>query len=159
MLFNAGTAGVKTIETSIDPLPNEENAKNNKLTRLVNVTIAQAKILYMEGEPRWEFKFLRRAVEDDRNLHLATILRTTQNKIYVQDAHGDAPKNIKDGFPTHVDDLFEFDGLIIGSSEAAYFTPTQQRSDSSISSTAAAAGCCSWAARIRWPTAATKNRF
>jgi uncharacterized membrane protein len=96
------------------------------VTRLVNVDSRKPKILYMEGEPRWEFKFLRRAVEDDRNIHLATILRTTQNKIYVQDDHGDAPKNIKDGFPTRVDDLFEFDGLIIGSSEAAYFTTTQQ---------------------------------
>ncbi len=45
------------------------------------------------------------------------MLRTTQNKIYVQDDHGDAPKTIKDGFPTRVEDLFEFDGLIIGSVE------------------------------------------
>ncbi len=127
IMFNAGGAGVRTIETTIDPLPNEENAKNNKITRLVNVDSRKPRVLYMEGEPRWEFKFLRRAVEDDRNLHLATILRTTQNKIYVQDDHGDAPKNIKDGFPTRVDDLFEFEGLIIGSSEAAYFTATQQQ--------------------------------
>jgi uncharacterized membrane protein len=126
IMFNAGGVGVRTIETTIDQLPNEENAKNNQVTRLVNVDSRKPKILYMEGEPRWEFKFLRRAVEDDRNIHLATILRTTQNKIYVQDDHGDAPKNIKDGFPTRVDDLFEFDGLIIGSSEAAYFTSTQQ---------------------------------
>jgi hypothetical protein len=126
IMFAAGGAGVRTIETTIDPLPNEENAKNNKITRLVNVDSRKPRVLYMEGEPRWEFKFLRRAVEDDRNLHLATILRTTQNKIYVQDDHGDAPKNIKDGFPTRVDDLFEFEGLIIGSSEAAYFTATQQ---------------------------------
>jgi hypothetical protein len=126
IMFNAGGAGVRTIETTIDPLPNEENAKNNKVTRLVNVDSRKPKVLYMEGEPRWEFKFLRRAVEDDRNLHLATIVRTTQNKIYVQDEHGDAPKNIRDGFPTKVDDLFDFDGLIIGSTQAAYFTPTQQ---------------------------------
>jgi uncharacterized membrane protein len=125
VLFNAGTAGVKTVETSIDPLPGEENVKNNKLIRLVSVDDRKAKVLYMEGEPRWEFKFLRRAIEDDRNLHLATILRTTQNKIYVQDPAGDAPKNIKDGFPTRVEDLFAFDGLILGSSEVAYFTPTQ----------------------------------
>ena len=24
-----------------------------------------ARILYVEGEPRWDYKFLRRAVEDD----------------------------------------------------------------------------------------------
>src|SRR5579872_3641109 len=127
VLFNAGPAGVKTINVAIDLMPNEENAKNNQVTRLVNVDQRKPRILYMEGEPRWEFKFLKRAVEDDRNIHLITILRTTQNKNYVQDPYSDAPKNIKDGFPTRVDDLFEFEGLIIGSSEAAYFTPGQQQ--------------------------------
>jgi uncharacterized membrane protein len=127
ILFNAGPKGVKAIDVAIDPLPGEENQRNNKLTRLVNVDNRTPRILYMEGEPRWEFKFLRRAVEDDKSIHLATILRTTQNKIYVQDDHGDAPKTIKDGFPTRVDDLFEFDGLILGSVDAPYFTTTQQQ--------------------------------
>ena len=127
ILFNAGPKGVKSIDVSIDPLPGEENQRNNKITRLVNVDNRTPRILYMEGEPRWEFKFLRRAVEDDKSIHLATILRTTQNKIYVQDDHGDAPKTIKDGFPTRVEDLFEFDGLILGSVDAPYFTATQQQ--------------------------------
>jgi uncharacterized membrane protein len=125
ILFNAGSAGVKTIETSIDPLPGEENAKNNKLTRLVNVDQRKPRILYIEGEPRWEFKFLRRAVEDDQNINLVSILRTTQNKIYRQGIND--PKELEDGFPTKVEELFGFDGLIIGSSEAAYFTTSQQQ--------------------------------
>src|SRR5580704_16506355 len=55
LLFNAGTAGVKSIETSIDSLPGEESAKNNLVTRLVNVDARKPRILYFEGEPRWEF--------------------------------------------------------------------------------------------------------
>jgi uncharacterized membrane protein len=125
VLFGAGTAGVKTIDISIDPLPNEENAKNNHVTRLVNVDQRKPRILYMEGEPRWEFKFLRRAVEDDRNINLVTILRTTQNKIYRQGVKDE--NELKDGFPTKVEELFGFEGLIIGSSEAAYFTASQQQ--------------------------------
>lgn len=125
VLFNAGGAGVKTIETSIDLLPGEENTKNNKVTRLVNVDQRKPRILYMEGEPRWEFKFLRRAVEDDQNINLVTILRTTQNKVYRQGI--DNPNELQDGFPTKVEKLFAFDGLIIGSSEAAYFSTTQQQ--------------------------------
>jgi hypothetical protein len=125
VLFNAGAAGVKTIDVAIDPLPNEENAKNNHVTRLVNVDQRKPRILYMEGEPRWEFKFLRRAVEDDRNINLVTILRTTQNKIYRQGVKDE--NELKDGFPTKVEELFGFEGLIIGSSEAAYFTAGQQQ--------------------------------
>ena len=63
---------MKSIETSIDPLPGEESVKNNLVTRLVNVDARKPRILYMEGEPRWEFKFLRRAVEDDRTIDLVT---------------------------------------------------------------------------------------
>jgi uncharacterized membrane protein len=124
VLFSAGAAGVKRIETSIDPLPGEENVLNNKVTRLVNVDQRKPRILYMEGEPRWEFKFLRRAVEDDRNIDLVTILRTTQNKIYRQGIKD--PHELENGFPTKVDDLFEFEGIIIGSADAAYFTAGQQ---------------------------------
>jgi uncharacterized membrane protein len=124
VLFNAGTAGVKSVETSIDILPGEENANNNQLTRLVNVDARKPRILYLEGEPRWEFKFLRRAVEDDRTIDLVSILRTTQNKIYRQGIND--PDELKDGFPTKVEELFGFDGIILGSVDAPYLTPGQQ---------------------------------
>jgi len=124
LLFNAGTAGVKSVETSIEPLAGEENVKNNLVTRLVNVDARKPRILYLEGEPRWEFKFLRRAVEEDRTIDLVTILRTTQNKIYRQGIAN--PDELKDGFPTKVEELFAFDGIILGSVDAPYLTPGQQ---------------------------------
>ncbi len=131
VLFSVGEAGVKAFDISIDPLPNEENPRNNKLTRLVNVDARKPRILYLEGEPRWEFKFLRRAVEEDRILDLFTILRTTQNKIYRQEQVGGQqgltnPKEMEDGFPTKVEDLFGFDGVILGSVDAPYLNQTQQ---------------------------------
>lgn len=134
VLFNVGPAGVKTVETSIDPLPNEENAKNNRLTRLINVDKRTPRILFFDGEPRWEFKFLKRAVEDDRNIDLFTMVRTTENKIYRQgncpdqnktSAEGEC-KFLEDGFPTRVEDLFGFDGLILGSVDAPFLKPQQQ---------------------------------
>jgi uncharacterized membrane protein len=124
LLFNAGSAGVRTVETSIQPLPGEENVKNNVVLRLVNVDSRKPRILYLEGEPRWEFKFLRRAVEEDRTIDLVTILRTTQNKIYRQGLAN--PDELKDGFPTKVEELFGFDGVILGSVDAPYLTPGQQ---------------------------------
>ena len=42
------------------------------------------RILYMEGEPRWEYKFIRQAEEDDRMVQIASIVRTTENKFYRQ---------------------------------------------------------------------------
>jgi uncharacterized membrane protein len=132
VLFNAGDAGVKTLEASIDPFPNEENPRNNRVTRLVNVDPRKPRILYMEGEPRWEFKFLRRAVEDDKYIDLFTILRTAPNKLYRQEQKDGGHQGLtdvnelKDGFPSKIEELFGFDGIIFGSVDAPYLTKNQQ---------------------------------
>jgi uncharacterized membrane protein len=64
-------------------------------------------------------------VEDDKNITLFSIVRTTQNKIYTQVPDTSA-EFLKVSFPTKVDDLFGFQGLILGSVEANYFTTAQQ---------------------------------
>jgi uncharacterized membrane protein len=124
LVFNAGGAGAKTIDFAIEPFDNEENRANNALTRLVNVESRKPRLLYIEGEPKWEYKFIRRAAEEDRSLELISMLRTTQNKIYRQGISD--PKELEDGFPSKVEDLFGYQGLVIGGVEAGYFTPAQQ---------------------------------
>ena len=122
--FSAGEAGARALDVSVAPLEGEENARNNSLQRLVNVEALKPRILYLEGEPRWEMKFIRRALEEDRSLELASILRTTQNKIYRQGIRD--PKELEQGFPSSAEELFAYRGLILGSTEVSYFTPAQQ---------------------------------
>jgi uncharacterized membrane protein len=126
VLFNAGEAGVKNLQFSLDALPEEENKNNNTLTRVLYVDNAKPRILYMEGEPRWDFKFIRRAVEDDKNIDMYSVVRTTQNKLYVQVPTDAPPGELKDGFPTKVDNLFTYQGIILGAVEANFFTAAQQ---------------------------------
>jgi uncharacterized membrane protein len=125
LVFDCGQAGPKSLEISLEPLPGEENALNNKVTRVVNVESRKPRILYVEGEPRWDFKFIRRALDDYPNIQIVTMLRTTQNKIYRQGVEDD-PKELADGFPSKASELFGYQGLILGSVEANYFTQTQQ---------------------------------
>jgi uncharacterized membrane protein len=124
--FNAGKAGVKDLEASIEPLTGETDLANNRLTMVLAVDGTARRILYVEGEPRWEYKFLRRAAEDDPALHIVSMLRTTQNKIYRQGIAN--PHELEDGFPSQPEELFSYDGLIIGSVESAFFTPAQKES-------------------------------
>ncbi len=123
--FNAGTAGLKNIEVRVQPLEGESNTANNSQTRVLLVDDAKRRLLYVEGEPRWEYKFLRRAVEDDPAISVVSMLRTTASKVYRQGISN--PKELADGFPSRAEDLFEYQGLILGSVEAAYFTPNQQQ--------------------------------
>lgn len=122
--FNAGKAGVKRIEAKLQPLPGEENRQNNQLTRVLSVSGEKRRILYVEGEPRWEYKFLRRAVEDDPAIEIVSMLRTTQNKIYRQGLSN--PNELADGFPIKPEDLFKYQGLILGSIESGFFSITQR---------------------------------
>jgi uncharacterized membrane protein len=125
VLFNAGAAGAHSFQIGIEPQADEENKQNNAVVRLINVGEKKMRILYLEGEPRWEYKFIRRAVEDDPSIEIATILRTTPNKIYVQ-GNGDKDRKLQEGFPTKAEELFTYDGLIIGSVEANYLSNETQ---------------------------------
>jgi len=124
LMFDIGGAGAKTLQIAAVPLSGEQNTANNTLTRVVNVGSDPRRILYIEGEPRWEFKFIRQAEEDDRMVKIVSMVRTSENKIYRQGIAD--PKELAAGFPARAEDLFAYQGLIIGSVEAGYFTPGQQ---------------------------------
>jgi uncharacterized membrane protein len=124
LMFDIGGAGARTLQIAATPLPAEQNTSNNTLTRVVNVTSDPRRILYIEGEPRWEYKFIRQAEEDDRMVQIVSMVRTSENKIYRQGISG--PKELADGFPSRPEDLFGYQGLIIGSVEAGYFSPVQR---------------------------------
>jgi len=124
LMFDIGGAAARTLQIAAAPLPGEENTANNTLTRVVNVGAAPRRILYIEGEPRWEFHFIRQAEEDDRMVQITSMVRTSENKILRQGVVDS--KELADGFPSRAEDLFAYDGLVIGSVEAGYFTPGQQ---------------------------------
>lgn len=124
LFFSAGTAGARDLQFAIEPLAGEENLKNNAMTRSVLVNDSKRRVLYVEGEPRWEYKFIRRAEEDDPTIQLVSMLRTSENKIYRQGISD--PTELADGFPTRPEDLFGYAGIIIGSVDADYFSPLQR---------------------------------
>jgi len=99
VVFNCGPAGPKTIEIALDPVNGEENLFNNKITRMVNVEARKPRILYVQGEPAWEYKFIRRAIEDypDIGIEIPSMERTTENKILSQGITDST--ELEDGFP------------------------------------------------------------
>jgi len=112
LFFPAGAAGAKGISFGIDPLPREENLANNSVTRPLFVSDTKRKILYIEGEPRWEFKFIRRAEDDDPSVQIVSMLRTSENKIYRQGIAN--PDELANGFPVRPEDLLDIPASLSG---------------------------------------------
>ncbi|HTM05510.1 MAG TPA: glutamine amidotransferase, partial [Vicinamibacterales bacterium] len=118
----ASDSGPRLFRFKVAPQDGEIVTQNNVRESLVNVRDERARLLYYEGEPRFEMKFLRRAVADDKNLLVVTLQRTADNKFMRLD--GD-PDEVVGGFPKTREELFKYRGLILGSVEAAAFSADQ----------------------------------
>lgn len=116
--------GQLDLRFTLDPINGERVLTNNSRASVVDVPEDKYRILYVEGEPRWEYKFLQRALGDDPSIQLSTLLKVTPNKYYRQGIDG--PDQLADGFPTERDILFGYDALIIGSMQVGEFTQEQQ---------------------------------
>jgi uncharacterized membrane protein len=122
--FEIAEAGHHRLLFSVDGVPGETELRNNSRSTLVEVANQKYRILYFEGEPRWEYKFLRRAISNDEDLQVVSLLRVSPNKFYRQGI--DTPEQLESGFPTTREELFAYDALIIGSVEAASLSAEQQ---------------------------------
>ncbi|MFB3903014.1 MAG: glutamine amidotransferase [Acidobacteriota bacterium] len=115
--------GPKTYTLAVRPQDGEAITVNNEQKMVLNVEDIQPKILYLEGTPRWEYKFIRQALSKDKNLQLVTLLRTSGNKFYRQGVESE--DNLAGGFPANREELFQYKGLVLGSIEATFFSKEQ----------------------------------
>jgi uncharacterized membrane protein len=121
--FELGEAGAKRVRFRIPTQPNERVDRNNTRDAWVDVRGEREKILYFEGEPRWEVKFMRRAVSDDDNLQLVLLQRTAESKFLRLEVSDST--ELEFGFPTTREELYRYRALVIGSVEASFFTHDQ----------------------------------
>jgi uncharacterized membrane protein len=119
------TAGPHLFTVRIAPRPGEMVRENNEQTALVVVQDRKDKILYVEGEPRFELKFVILAVNDDANLQLITMVRVGLDRFIRLNV--DDGTELSDGFPETREELFSYRGIVLGSVEASSFTGDQLR--------------------------------
>ena len=119
----ANDPGPRNITFRIPVQPGEQVEQNNAQQALVEVRDAREKILYLEGEPRSEMRFIRAAVAADSNLQLVALQRTAPGKFYRVDI--DTPDELASGFPKSRAELFHYRAIILGTIEASFFTHDQ----------------------------------
>ena len=82
--------------------------QNNLRQTLIVVEDRNEKLLYFEGEPRWEVKYLLRGVEEDENLQVSLLQRTAETSS--SDVNVDGPDELVGGFPRTRAELFTYRG-------------------------------------------------
>jgi uncharacterized membrane protein len=121
----AAEAGPRLFTFRVAPVDGELVPQNNVREALIDVRDSKERILYFEGEPRFEYKFIRRAIPDKDNVIVTSLIRTADNKYMRQGV--DSPDELVAAFPKTREELFAYRSLIIGSLEAAALTGDQLR--------------------------------
>ena len=121
--FTVNEAGPRVLRFRVSPQQGELVTENNAREALIDVRDRKEKILYFEGEPRYEYKFIRRAIPEGDNLIVTSLIRTADNKYMRQGVDG--PDELIAAFPKTREELFAYRSLIIGSLEAAALTGDQ----------------------------------
>jgi uncharacterized membrane protein len=121
----ASESGARLLTVRVPVQSDEMVKENNDRAAVVVVSDRREKILYLEGEPRFELKFIRQAVADDKNLQVVTLLRSAKDKFLRLSV--DDSVELATGFPKTREELFAYRGIILGSVEASFFTVDQLR--------------------------------
>ena len=117
-------AGERQLKFYLANKTGEQITANNYRQGMLSVDNKKKRILYFEGEPRFELKFIRRAIADDKNLGVTGLIRTADAKFYRVGI--ESQQELRNGFPITRDELFSYDGLILGSVEISLLSREQQ---------------------------------
>lgn len=93
----------------------------DELNKAVRVVDRKVKVLVVDSSPRWDFKFLQRALMRDRRV---------EARFYLSDADPRAMRSglpFISGFPDSRQELFAYDLLVIGDLPAGALTREQQK--------------------------------
>ena len=114
-------SGTIEIATVVTPLPGETSEDNNGEQERHSMRILDEKIqvLYVEGQPRWEFRYLRRVLLRDHRLNVKFLLTEGDPKL------ADISDDYLAEFPSEVGDALAFDLIILGDVDSSKFDARQ----------------------------------
>ena len=106
--FTADAAGEFTYELRVEPRPEELVTQNNVVSLPIRVARSKIRVLYLEGMPRWEYRYLKNALVRDETVEVSCFL-TSADFDFPQE--GDVPLL---SFPDTEEELARFDVIIMG---------------------------------------------
>lgn len=112
-------SGKQDLTTSVRVLSGAETV-TDELTRSVRVVDRKMKVLVIDSQPRWDFKFLQRALMRDRRVEPMFILTDGDRKAM------EAGVPFLPKFPMTRAELFAYDLLVLGDFPATFLTGEQQ---------------------------------
>lgn len=108
--------GAAQIEVMIEPFDDEISVENNRVKRSIRVVNEKINVLYIEGNARWEYRYLHAILKRDPRINATFI-----NSAVGPEIARNSPEHIE-RFPSKREEAFEYDLVILGDVDSAFFT-------------------------------------
>ena len=119
LVYHPKTTGERTFIIEVDRLPRELQTENNRIERVVNVRKEKLRVLVVDSEPRYEFRYLKNYLERDETIDLNVVLLSSDPN------YSDQDRSAIPTFPASKDDLFKYDVVIFGDADVSYLSQSQ----------------------------------
>ena len=105
----------------VEPRPRELQAENNRIERTVNVRKEKLKVLLVDSEPRYEYRYLKNYLEREETIDLSVVLLSSDPEYSEQD------RSALPTFPAAKDELFAYDVVLIGDADPSFLSASQMQ--------------------------------
>ena len=119
--FTPDVAGAKTLTVSIPGQTGEITLSNNEKAWPIRIVDKKLRILYIEGYPRWEYRYLKNAILRDKTTLFSCILVEADPSL---GGEGNQPIY---GFPRDKKALFAYDIIILGDVPRDFFSAADMK--------------------------------
>ena len=121
LVYRPKTTGERTFILEVDPRPRELQTENNRIERVITVRKEKLKVLYVDSEPRYEFRYLKNYLERDETIDLNVVLLSSDPAYSQQD------RSALPTFPAAKDDLFAYDVVLFGDADTSFLSQSQMQ--------------------------------
>jgi uncharacterized membrane protein len=107
--------------------PGEIDDADNSRTALITVLDAKIAVLYVDGYPRWDYRYLKNLLLRDKTFSLSCLLASADFD-FLQEGNKPLPSSTRDTpghFPDKLEQLMAYDVLVIGDADPRYFSDSQ----------------------------------
>ncbi len=121
LVYRPKVPGEKIYIIEVDPKPRELQNDNNRIERVITVRKEKLKVLYVDSEPRYEFRYLKNYLDREDSIELNVVLLSSDPEFSEQD------RAALPTFPASKDALFSYDVVLFGDADTSFLSQSQMQ--------------------------------
>jgi uncharacterized membrane protein len=134
ILFKPKDLGVLNLEVVAETQPGELDATDNVLPASLEVVDSSINVLYVDGYPRWEYRYIKNGMIRDNTVNISCLLTSADVGFIQEGDRPDPPDGPDRGkkfpgpivrFPESIEELAPYDVVLFGDVDPRQFTDRQ----------------------------------